>query len=309
MNNIMRLKEKSIKLLICFSIVFLLAGCSKKKNLGSLSPSRIVKLYYKASNECDVELLRKIIYFPHGTSEVEIKEKIGPSSLSVDGKAAKNMLKIMQMKMAVEYEKILTKDTAEVGVIAKVGIGPLSKRIPGDQIILKRDEGVWKIHYSRGDLTKEQLVDAIRENPQSAWAYYYFGMKTQAENPYKAYRYYQKYYELEPKGFWADRYREAIEAYGDIQKMERIILGSIQNAPKNSDGRAINYVRLSQLFMANNNVEKARKSLDEAKNILKINSCRDKFIIEKYEKARQELGAVESGEYTDILMELEAEDK
>lgn len=285
-------------------MVFLMPGCSKKKNLESLSPRQVVKLYHKASNECDTELLRKIIYFPPGTSEVEIEEKIGPSSLSVDGKAAKHMMKIMQMKIAVEYEKILTEDTAEVGVIAKVGIGPLSKRVPGDQIILKRDEGIWKINYSRGDLTKEQLIDAIREDPQSAWAYYYFGMKTQAENPYKAYRYYQKYYELEPKGFWADRYRKEIEAYGDLRKMERIILGNIQNTPKNARGQATDYIRLSQMFIVHENTEKARKYLNEAENIQKIKFSR--ITSENLEKAWQELESVESGEYTDILMELEA---
>jgi len=299
--------KKRIFYLIIFLLVLQMFGCSKKKNLETLSPSQIVELYHKASNECDTELLRKIIYFSLGTSEVEIEEKIGPSSLSSDSKAARHIMKMTLTRAAVKYEKILSEDTAEVGVIAKVGVGLLSKRTSVDQIILKRDEGIWKIHYSREELTKEQIENVIRESPKTAWAYYYFGTKTQAENPYKACKYLQKCYELEPEGFWADLCLEIIEVYKDTKKMERTILGNIQNVPINSDSRAVSYLRLSQLFIANNNIEKARKYLNKSEEILKANSCRDKFIIGKYENARQELEAVESGEYTDILMELEAE--
>jgi tetratricopeptide (TPR) repeat protein len=277
------------------------------KNLNSLSPKQALNLYYKAKYKGNVELIKKLIYFPPGTSEAEIKEKIGPSPLSTDAKGARHIMKMTQTRAAVEYEKILSEDTAEVGIVAKIGIGPLSKRTSVDQIILKRDSGIWKIHYSRGELTKEQIENVIRESPKTAWAYYYFGTKTQAENPYKACRYYQKCYELEPKGFWADLCLAIIGVYEDTQEMERIILGNIQNTPRNSDGRAVDYIRLSQLCVANNNIEKARKYLNKSEEILKANSCRDKFIIDKYKNVRQELEAVESGEYTDVLMELEAE--
>ena len=129
--------------------------------------------------------------------------------------------------------------------------------------------------------------------------------KTQAENPYRAYKYYQKYYKLEPEGFWVDRYREAIEVYGDIQKMEQILLESIQNTPKNSKGQAVDYIRLSQLFTEHEDFEKARMYLGEAENIQKIKFSRT--ISEKLKKAWQELELKKSGKYTDILTELEAE--
>ena len=303
----MKAKYVIVTILIVIVGLYFLVGKLKMKNLDKISPEGIMSLYLKADNERDTELLRKIIYFPPGTSEAEIKEKIGPSSLSTDSKAARHIMKMTLTRAAVEYEKILSEDTAEVGIVAKVGIGPLSKRTSVDQIILKRDYGIWKIHYSRGELTKEQIENMIRESPKTAWAYYYFATKTQAENPYKACKYHQKCYELEPEGFWADLCLEIIEVYKDTQEMERIILENIQNAPIKSDSRAVSYLRLSQLFIANNNIEKARKYLNKSEERLKANSCRDKFIIGEYENVRQELEAVESGEYTDVLMELEAE--
>jgi len=284
---------------------FLMQGCSKKKDLKSLSPRQVVELYHKASNERDTELLRKIIYFPPGTTEAEIRKRVGHSSLSRDAKAANRMMKIMKTKIATKYEKILTEDTAEVGVVAKIGVGPFSKQIPGDQYVMKRENGTWKVHYSRGSLSREQLIDVIRENPQTAWAYYRLGMKIQSDNPYKAYKYYQKYYELEPKGFWADRYRDVIKDFGDAPKMEQMLLENIQKTPENSDGQAVDYIRLGQLFTEHENFKKAQMYLDKAKNILKINSCRDVYIIKKLEKAWQELELKESGKYTDILTELE----
>ena len=300
----MRTKKYVFYSMIVLS-VFLMQGCSKKKNLESLSPRQVVELFHKASNECDTELLRQIMYFPPGTSEAEISKRVGPSSLSTDAKGAARMMDAMKMKIAVKYEKILNEDTAEVGVVAKIGVGPLSKRIPGDQIVMKRENGIWKVHYSRGELTREDLVGVIRENPQTAWAYYCLGMKIQSENPYRAYKYYQKYYELEPKGFWADRYRDVIEDYGNTPKMEQILFENIKKAPENSQSRVSSYMRLGQLFTANKDFKKAQMYLDKAEDMLRENFPNNRNLSERLEKAWQELELKESGEYTDILTELD----
>ena len=240
--------------------------------MSSLTPRQIVKLYYKAGEKCDAELLRKIMYFPPGTSEAEIEKKIGPSSrsVSVDEIAAENIMKMVGMKTVVEYDKILNKDTAEVGVIIKVGVGPLSKRIPVDQVVLKRDEGIWKIHYSRINLTKEQLIDTIRGNPQSAWAYYCYGMNTQSDNFYRAYRYYKKYYELEPKGFWvSDEFLEKLDKWGDFRGQEHELLDLLQKNLPNSTGMMCDYIRLYQLYIENGKNEEAEAYLEEAGKIVR----------------------------------------
>jgi len=286
--------------------VLLMQGCSKKKNLESLSPRQVAELYVDLDNSYDTELRRQIIYFPPGTSEAEIKKRLGPSSPSRDAKGGALLVRIAGLKMTTEYEKILTEDTAEVGVVAKIGFGPLSKRKPADQLIMKKDNGIWKVHYYRGSLTKEQFIDTIREDPQAAWAYYHLGMETLSDNAYKANKYFNKYYELEPKGFWVDeQLLENVKFHRNPQKMEQILFENIERAPKNSDGQAVDYIRLGQLFTEHENFKKAQMYLDRAKNILKINSCRDVYIIKKLEKAWQELELKESGKYTDILTELE----
>lgn len=294
-------------LVILLAFLFI-ASCESKKgddDLESLSPLQIVELYHKANNDCDRELLRKIIYFPPEATEAEIEKRLGPSVISKEGKAAERMMGSMKINVNAEYEKIITEDTAEVGVVAKIGVGPLAKRIPGDQIILKKDENVWKIHYSRGDLSKEQLIDTIKKNPQTAWAYYYLGMKIQSENPYRAYKYYEKYYKLEPEGFWVNRYREEIDEYGNAKKMEQVLLESIRNTPKNSDGQAVDFIRLCQLFTEDGNSEKAQLYIGKAEEILSKNSCRDKYIISKLEKAKKELQLRKEGKYIDFLDEIE----
>lgn len=286
--------------------VFLMQGCSKKKNLESLSPRQVAELYIKPENKSDIELRRQIIYFPPGTSEAEIRKIVCAASPSRDAKGGERMLRAAGLRMATEYEKILTEDTAEVGVVAIIGIGPLSKRKPADQLIMKKDNGIWKAHYYRGSLTKEQLVDTIREDPQTAWAYYHLGAEILADNPYKAYKYFNKYYELEPKGFWVDsQLLEDVEFHRNPQKMEQILLENIERAPENSQSRVSSYIRLGQLFTAHKDFKKAQMYLDKAEDMLRENFPNNRNLSERLEKVVRELDLKKSGEYTDILTELE----
>jgi hypothetical protein len=284
--------------------VFMMQGCSKKKDLKSLTPRQVAELYVDLENDYDTELLRQIIYFPPGTSEEEIRKRIGPSSPSKDAKGGARILRAAGFSVTTKYEKILTEDTAEVGVVMKMGIGPLSKRKPFDQLIMKKDNGIWKAHYYRRSLTKEQLIDTIREDPQSAWAYYHLGMETLSDNPYRAYKYFNKYYELKPKGFFVDsELLRDVEFHRNPQKMEQMLLENIQKTPENAKGRAIDYMRLSQLFTEHEDFEKARTYLGKAENIQKVKFSRTTS--EKLKKAWQELELKKSGKYTDILTELE----
>ena len=49
---------------------------------------------------------------------------------------AKTILGVMGIKMKAQYEKIIDEDTAEVGVVSKVGV---LKSHPVEQIILKKE--------------------------------------------------------------------------------------------------------------------------------------------------------------------------
>jgi hypothetical protein len=286
--------------------IFLMQGCSKKKDLQLLSPRQIAELYIKPENQSDIKLRRQIIYFPPGTSEAEIRKRVESAVPSRDTKEDERMLRAAGLRMTTEYEKILTEDTAEVGVVAKIGVGLSFKRKPADQLIMKKDNGIWKVDYYRGSLTKEQLISAIRENPKAAWAYYNLGVETLADNPYKAYKYFNKYYELEPKGFWVDSLLlDSVEFHRNPQKMEQILLENIQKTPENSDGQAVDYVRLGRLFTEHEDLKKAQMYLDKAAAILKENSCRNTYIIQELEDAQEELKLRKEGKYHDILDEIE----
>lgn len=282
-------KERCILWLMIGALI-MSQGCENKGDLYSLSPRQVADLYIKAYNNRDTELLRKIIYFPPGTSEAEIEEKIKPSPSSREAKGAERLLKSAGVKITTKHEKLLSEDAAEVGVVMKMGLGALSKQTPVDQFMMKKDGGIWKFHYAVSLLTKEQLTETIKKDPETAWAYYNLGVLLQSENPYKAYTFFQKYYELEPEGFWVNA--ELLSKLQVLQipsKEEKDLLKNLQAYPEKATGRIIIYVRLIQLFTATENFDKAQNYLRQAEELIKMKGSINPDLIAMVEKAKKEL--------------------
>ena len=207
-------------------------------------------------------------------------------------------------KRSAKYEKFLDNDLAEVGVECW-SIKNLLKQYPVEQVILKNDDGIWKYYYSMYDLTWEQLIEAIRKNPNDASLYYYLGVVTQSENPAKAHRYYKKYYELDSEGFWVtNSFLTKLKEFEDIVGFENKMLRELSNIPPNSPDRATVYRTLGQLYMENLDYGKAGDYFDKAKTILEID--KDSLGIERLEKSKEELQLRMGGKYVDLLDELES---
>jgi len=177
-------------------LLFSVGGCGEK-DPSRMSPMEVINLYYKSKDKGDAETLRRIIYFPPGTTDNQ-KEKRVKSELT--GQDEKVMTRMFGGKVKAEYETILDENTAEVGVITTVS----RKRGAFQQIILKKEEGLWKYHYSKWDLTIDQLTEELKKNLLNTSLIFLLGSKIFPENPAKGKRYLRKYYEFSPEGFWVD---------------------------------------------------------------------------------------------------------
>lgn len=293
-------------IIACFlTLVLFSGGCSKKGNLTKLSPKEIVDLYHTASGEGNYELLRQITYFPPNTTEVEINKKIGYDTDTNIGKDTKALTSMIGVKVVSHYEKILNENTAEVGICVKTGVGPLSKLTPVDQIILRKDDDIWKVDYSRNQLTQNQLIEAIKKDSEIAWPYYYMGMSLQSENPYKAYKFYKKYCKLEPDGFFvSNRLQEKFARYENISKEEQRILEANKRIRENSDGQLSNYLYLCQLFIETGDYVKAKRYFTKAEDIIKKKSKLDSFLKAEYERNKEILQSRMEGNTDDPLDKL-----
>jgi tetratricopeptide (TPR) repeat protein len=292
-----------IFVLVVFSFFF--TSLFKPINLERMSPKEIMSLYLKSRNKGDMETLRKIIYFPPGMSEEEKTAKVRLATTGFDEKTA------MSMAMAgikAECEKIINDDTAQVGLVVITGVGGIGKRTPFIEIVMKKDEGIWKYDYDKYSFTEKQLIEAIRKNPKDASAYYYLGRLYQPQNPARANRYYKKYYELEPEGFWVNEsLLRNLKSYDDIQKEEEDASAKLYHIPEKSPNRATLYTTLGQLFMEHGDYQKAQMYLEESESVLKYDH--DQLEIEALEKAKKELELRKSGQYHDILDEIERRQK
>jgi len=180
-----------------WGVLIFMAACSdSKKDWSKMSPAEIVERYLAARNSGDTATIRKITYFSPGETESEIERKIQSAVASAEEKGT---LRIFGVKTKVEYGKVIDSDTAEAGIIMDAVIG---RRTPLMQVVLKRDEGIWKYHYSKSELTDEQLREMIKRNPPDPDAFYLLGRKMIASNRKRATRYFMRYKELAPDGFW-----------------------------------------------------------------------------------------------------------
>lgn len=182
------------------------------------SPDAIMKLYLKARDKGDMETLRKVIYFPPEMTQEDIQNRL---QLTITSDSEKMVGMIALSRIIVEYGKRIDDNTAEVGTVIK-GYLPFSRRIPFQQIIFVKDGGNWKYHYSKFELTEGQLEEMIKQKPADADAYYLLGRKYHTSNPIKAGRYYRKYIELNPKGFWVDdSMTRLFKRYEDLAEVEK----------------------------------------------------------------------------------------
>lgn len=257
---------------ISICMVFI-AGCgiTGESDLKKFSPKQSYEYYDKARHDGDVEALRKIMYFSSSMSEKDKKDKAKKT-------VASSTEKMYKIKHKVAYEKILSEDTAQVGVVFRNKI-PFRPQIPFNEAILKKQDGIWKFFaYKTAVVTEKQLLEDIKKDPNDASAYYYLGEEYRAKERYvKLKECFEKYYELEPKGFWVNSILYDINQ--DYKELEKKLLETLSNLPKTAY-RAATYRKLGYLYMDTGEYEKAlkflKKSLDlDPKQIGKADDVRE----------------------------------
>ncbi len=295
------MKIKGIIILCLIVAVFLIFYLNpfKVKDIKQMSPKEIMALYLKSREKGDIEMLKKIIYFSPEISEDEKNSKV---RLAITGADEKTAMSMTMAGIKAECEKIIDVDTAEVGLVITTGIVGVGRR-PFIEIVMKKDQGVWKYNYDKYSLTEKQWIDKIRQNPKDASAYYYLGRLYQHENPARANRYYKKYYEIEPEGFWVNaHFKNNLKEYDDIEEEERKMLADVESLPPKSPNRATDYTYLGQLFTEHGDYQKAQVYFGKSEDILKFN--RVPLEVEALEKAKKELELRMSGQSYDILDEI-----
>lgn len=250
------------------------------------SPEAIMKLYLAARDKGDTETLRKVIYFPPETTQEDIQKQL---QLTITSDSEKMVAMIALSRIIVEYGRRIDDNTAEVGIAIK-GYLPFSRRIPFQQIIFVKDGADWKYHYSKFELTEEQLEEMIKQNPADADAYYLLGKKYQSFNPVKASQYYKKYLELSPKGFWAENNLfRLIKEYENLEEIEKKSARALLACPPQSPNRFIAYLSLAKMFADSGDVDKSKMYLEKGEAVYKLfNKPRDPDSIE-FQKGKTEV--------------------
>ena len=284
-------------------------------NPKGMSPKNIVKLYYKARNSGNTELLERIIYFPPETTDEQRRAKI--QSIVV-GAGEKVIMRMVGSRRKIKYEKFLDETTAEVGVITTGKVLPillsgrlsyLGKQHPVDQVILKKDDGIWKYYYSMAELPKGVLIENLKNNPEDTDLYFHLARAYLDENPAKSHRYYLKYYELAPDGFWTDEdfgdlIKQYRKEYEDTEIYEQEMLVAINIMPANHIlSKTIEYQRLCQLFMEKKDYKKASSYLMLAEETLKKDNSEYNYWKRNLDKVKIELQLRLEGKYVDLLDE------
>jgi tetratricopeptide (TPR) repeat protein len=288
-----------VRIVVLLILLVMMVG-NKQNNLHSLSPKQALNLYYKAKYKGNVELIKKLIYFPPGTTE---EQKLAEAKSSSIGPNAGPLIKLVASRRKAKYGKIIDENTAEVGVVSRAGFLGFGQENPVAKVILKKDDNIWKYFDSKYNLPGEQLFEKLKDNPEDADLYYYYGFRIMSENPAKANRFFKKYYELEPDGFWVTPH--FVKELEEHEYFENEMLTSldVEKVPQNSPGRAVTYRKIGQFFVEKKDYKKAKLYYDKATEILKIS--RSPLSEERLTKAKQELELRLEGKYVDLLTELE----
>jgi len=272
--------------------------------LEKLSPKQIMNLYYRSCSNGDAETLEKIISFPPGTTE---EQKLAEAKSSSIGPNAGPLIKLVASRRKAKYGKIIDDNTAEVGVVSRAGLFGFGQENPVAKVILKKDDNIWKYFGGKYNLPGEQLFEKLKDNPEDADLYYYYDFRIMSENPAKANRFFKKYYELEPDGFWATPYFVRKLEEHEYFENEMLTLLDAENVPQDSPDRAGTYRKIGQFFVEKKDYEKAKLYYDKATEILKVSH--DPLGTERLLKAKKELQLRVEGKYHDILTELEQNQK
>lgn len=288
--------------------IFVLAGltvlsvisCSDKESPTQMSPTEIVNLFQDTRNDGNIEIMREILYFAPDTTEEQKQERVRSILAGSDEKIVMNFVGTTEK---VEYEKLIDEETAEVGLVLGGANGFLN-RVPTGQIILKKKDGMWKYHYNKYELSEDKLIKMIRQKTNDNSLYYLLGRWIVNENPAKAYRYFKKYYDLEPDGFWVcDSFLKELKELENPKRFETKLLADLHGIPEYSPDRALSYRFLGQMYMEHNNYEKAQEYFSKAEEILKID--KDTSEIESLKKVKHELELRLKGKYVDPLDEID----
>ena len=227
----------------------------------------------------------------------------------VTGTGEKLMMRSMGIGTKVKYQKFIDETTAEVGTVAS-GIFLIGKNHPGNQIILKKEDSIWKYSHIMAELPIEVLIENLKNSPEDTDLYFHLARAYIPVNPAKSHRYYLKYYELNPDGFWVSEdflklIKEYKKEFEDTEIYEKEMLAKIDGMSSVSS-KAIRYQRLCQLFMEKKDYTKANYYIKMAEDVLKKDSSEYNYWKENLDKVKTELQMHIEGKYTDILTELEA---
>jgi hypothetical protein len=278
-------------------------------NPKGMSPKEIVELYHKARNSGDTKLLKQIIYFEPGTIEEQKQTKVKSVLACLDEKL---MVRSVGLRRKVKYQKYIDDNTAEVGTVGSSIFLPW-KQYPGNQIILKKQDGIWKYSHIMAELPKDVLIENLKKHPLDFDLYFHLGRVYLDENPAKAHRYFIKYYELAPKGFWVDedflaQLKEYKKEFNDPETYEKQMLNKINSLTgSNTVSKAVYYRKLGQLFMELHEYQKAESYFRVSDALFKI--VPSPACMRDLQKSKEELQLRLEGQYHDILDEIEAKQK
>ncbi len=297
-------KYQFVVVSIFIILMCIISVCAITNWFRGSSPKDVIRSYYDAKDRGDIEFLRQIIFFPQSTTEEEINSRI---KSEITGTDEKILTRAVGAKIKVEYEKIIDDQTAEVGVVLKMGLPCFKKRVPFQEIVLKKDDNKWKYSFSKYELSEKQLIEAIKENPYDASAIFHLGRLYQPDNPAKANKYYVKYRELEPQGFWISKeLLDQIKKYQKIENEESELLKKLKNTPERSIRRASVYLTLGQLFTEHGDYKKADMYLEQAEKVASSLTSHNSDIEKRLKVAQETFDLAVKGEHLDILSELEA---